>query len=67
MTTTETSTKTIFTFKGRVHTFYVDFTEGHEYPYQVCEDEISRAVRKTLGEALEYIMLRIGQSDWKIQ
>lgn len=66
MTTTVTTTKTIFMFESRASSWYIDYTEDHEFPYQVCQDEISRAARKTLGEALEYIMGKVGHSDWKI-
>ena len=58
-------TITIHTFETRNNTYYIDYTEGAEYPYLICKNESNGVLRKTLGEALEYVMLIVGHSDWK--
>lgn len=61
---TLTETKTIYTFESICHVWYIDYTEGDRLPYQVCRDEISKVSRKTLGEAIEYILSQTPITEW---
>jgi len=69
MTTTETTTKTIYTFEMRFSAWYIDFNseKNIQNPYSVHYDENYKGSYRTLGEAVERIFKTVGQCDWKIK
>jgi hypothetical protein len=48
--------KTIFTLEmPSGNTWYIDFDESKQFPYQVSRSETAKTSKQTFGEALEYI------------
>jgi hypothetical protein len=64
-TDTYTATETLFSIEDGHSMWYIDF-DREENIYKVCKDEHFRCVRKSLGEALEFIFDRIGSTSLKI-
>jgi hypothetical protein len=57
--------ETVFTIETRLNTWYVDYNHITGI-YKVSQDEICRNVKKTLGEALQYILYKVGSTRLKV-